>query len=144
MARGWNMQSLDKVRVENRPISDRGPVSVTVPMPPSVNNLFATTSDGGRRRSGRYNQWRETAGNMVNASRMRRIAGPVAIAIRLEEPNNRADIDNFAKTLIDLLVWMSVIDGDDSRTVRKLTMEWANVQGAQITVAPHEAFVRAA
>lgn len=92
-----------------------------LPVPPSVNNLFATV---GKRRvkSKEYKAWQSEAGLrliVARVGRKRKISGYVAIEIGLPI-NMRGDIDNRIKPIIDLLVKHAVID--DDRNVARVTV----------------------
>ena len=53
----------------------------------------------------------------------------------------RGDLDNFAKGLIDSIVENGIIDGDSSKTVRKLTLQWGSVIGARVEISSAPAWV---
>ena len=104
-------------------------------MPPTTNNLFA--GNGKRRfRSAEYAAWIKDAGYRLNAQRPPLMAGKVAILIEVEEPKTkiRQDVANREKAVTDLLVSHRVIQGDDQRFVRELTMRWAPVEGVKVTI----------
>ena len=113
-----------------------------LPFPVSVNNLFAAGSLRGRNRrfpSPRYRQWRNTAEALIMASRVRPVKGPVAVSLHLTAPDKRPrDADNYNKSVLDSLVRMRVIDGDDSRTVRRVTAGWENAErpGVRVVIEP--------
>lgn len=126
------------VVVEHRPIR-REAVTIRLPMPPSVNNLYATV---GRARipTERYKIWKNDAGNTIVQIGRPHISGPVEISMTFEEPNRLSDLDNRAKAPLDLLVSMRVIDGDHSAIVRKLTLAWGSEKGALIRIIPASEF----
>ncbi len=64
------------------------------------------------------------------------MAGKVAILIEVEEPTTarRQDVANREKAVVDLLVSHRVIQGDDQRFVREVTMRWADVAGVRVTI----------
>lgn len=114
-----------------------GGVVLDLPMPPSTNNLFA--SDGKRRfRSAEYTAWITAAGYRLNAQHPSPMAGKVAILIDVEEPKTarRQDVANREKAVVDLLVSHRIIEGDDQRFVRELTMRWAPVEGVKVSIKP--------
>ena len=99
-------------------------LSLALPFPPSVNNLFATV---GRRRvpTARYKAWRQEADMTVMVAGRPSISGPVRVHMAMKVPGKgRADGDNLCKAPLDCLVRMGVIDGDDHHTVRALSWEW--------------------
>ena len=107
-------------------------ISVTLPFPPSLNNLFVNVAGKGRRPSERYKSWQVVAQTESMVQRVRwpaqRISGPIEITITLQRDRRRMDLDNGAKAVIDTLVKMNVID--DDRNVEKLTLQWGDVAGA--------------
>lgn len=107
-----------------------------LPMPPPVNNLFANIEGKGRVRSSRYRTWANAAGWEIRAQRPARLRGPVSITLTFEDGGSRADIDNLAKAPIDLLVALALIEADDAKTVREVTLRWGSVNGLQIRVEP--------
>lgn len=91
--------------------------TVTVPAPPSTNDLF----NKGRRgwyKTPAYKQWRKDAGWTLVAQRPARVLGRVLIFVAVErgQYQRSADIDNCIKALFDLLVEHCVIQ-DDSLVV---------------------------
>ena len=46
------------------------------------------------------------------------------------------DLGNLEKAATDLLVTYGMIDGDDRKTVRQITMKWADVVLCDIVVRP--------
>lgn len=114
--------------------------------PPSTNELFYNRSEKqkeialakgvklrGRGRTGKYNAWREEAGWMLKQQRQKPISGPVAISLEVEDKGS-CDLSNLAKAVEDLLVSHGMIEGDDRSCVRKIAMEWAQVEGVRVTV----------
>jgi crossover junction endodeoxyribonuclease RusA len=112
-------------------------ITFDLPMPPTTNNLFA--SNGKRRfRSAGYCAWIKEAGYRLNAQRLSLVPGKVALLIDVEEPKTaRAqDVANREKAIVDLLVSHRIIQGDDQRYVRALTLRWAPVEGVRVTIKP--------
>ncbi len=107
-----------------------------LPVPPAANNLFFNASHGGRLRSARYRAWRSAAGWLVRLQAPRRVRGPVAISITIEEGASRADLDNLAKAPIDLLCELQLIEGDHRDVIREVTLRWGAVEGLRIDVRP--------
>jgi len=107
-----------------------------LPVPPAANNLFFNNSASGRTRSARYRAWRSTAGWLVRLQNPRRVRGPVAITITVEEGASRADLDNLAKAPIDLLCELQLIEGDHRDVIREVNLRWGGTQGLRIDVRP--------
>ena len=110
-------------------------VVISLPIPPTTNNLLAGA--GKRRfRSAGYDGWIKIAGHCLNAQHPVKTAGRVSLLIEVEEPKTarRQDVANREKAVVDLLVAHGVIEGDDQRFVREVTMRWAEVEGVRVTV----------
>jgi crossover junction endodeoxyribonuclease RusA len=106
--------------------------TITLPMPPSLNNIFVNVRGRGRVPSKKYCAWKKIAGWALIAQSPRKIDGPVTIAMRLARPTANSDLDNRIKPLLDLLVIHGVIT--DDRYVVEFTAKWADVDGAEITI----------
>ena len=123
----------------NAPFHNPAELVIALPMPPSSNNLFVNA--GKRRiRSEQYNAWIREAGWRLANQRPPLMAGKVSLLFEVEEPKTarQQDIANREKAITDLLVSHRVIQGDDQRFVRELTMRWAPVSGVFVTVRPCE------
>jgi Holliday junction resolvase RusA-like endonuclease len=123
------------------PFHNPAELIIALPMPPTTNNLFATDRSSRRRfRTADYLAWVKSSGYRLNAQRPLPMAGRVALLIELEEPKTaRAqDCTNRIKAVEDLLVAHRIIEGDDQRYVREVTVRWAPVEGCKVTVRPCE------
>ena len=123
------------------PFHNPAELIITLPMCPTTNNLFATDRASGKRfRTREYKDWVQEAGLLLNRQRPPLVAGKVSILLEVEEPKTarRQDVCNREKAVIDLLVSRGVIQSDDQRHVREVTMRWADVAGVRITVRPCE------
>jgi crossover junction endodeoxyribonuclease RusA len=110
--------------------------TVTLPYPPSVNNLFINVARG-RVISKRYAAWRTDAHWTIKRTPGPRFSEPVAVEIILGKPDRRKrDLDNAIKAPLDALVEMHVIT-DDS-LIQRIEAQWGAVKGAVITVRPFE------
>jgi Holliday junction resolvase RusA-like endonuclease len=113
-----------------------------LPTPPSTNNLFFTIASGPRRRgrakTPEYQDWIRQAGYRLNAQHPVPVPGKVILLIEVPEPSTkvRQDIANREKAVTDLLVTHGIIEGDDQRFVREITMRWAPVHETRVTVRP--------
>lgn len=112
-------------------------IVLNLDVPPSVNNLFFNLKGGkGRARTVEYMNWQLKAGWQIQVARQKPISGPVEITYRIIDAGH-ADLGNLEKAATDLLVKHRLIDGDDRKTVRKITMEWApDVLGCHVVVSP--------
>jgi Holliday junction resolvase RusA-like endonuclease len=117
-----------------RPIAER--VTLTLPVPPSVNNLFANRASGGRFKSREYADWLVEAGWRIQAQKPARIIGAYEMDLTIARPSHRrkVDISNRIKAIEDVLVSHCVIE-DDSLCER-LVMEWAPAgEGVLVTIS---------
>jgi Holliday junction resolvase RusA-like endonuclease len=135
---------LDNCRVSRGPVKDHDAITLDLPFPPSVNNLFANSS-AGRFTTQQYRDWQTAAAWRLLADKPGRVPGPVKITLVYEEKNGRRDLDNLLKAVLDLLVKHNVIDGDHRTVLREISAKWsANVQGVRITITPAVKVERAA
>lgn len=99
--------------------------TVTLPFPPSVNALYRAV--GGRSiLSETYRRWKREAGLTLLSQRPAKVAGTVSVNVELCAPDKRRrDVDNAgAKAVLDLLVSHQIIEGDDSRFLRRISIAW--------------------
>lgn len=89
---------------------------LTLPWPPSANNLTSTLPTGMRVTTGQAKAYRKTVADQVTLQRVQRhvLKGRLAVEIVVREPDRRRrDIANLEKAPIDALVATGVI-ADDS------------------------------
>lgn len=99
-------------------------IRIALPMPPSVNGLYANKKAGGRTKTAEYKAWHKLASTKIKASH-RQALGPYNISIQLRQSvvSSLSDIANREKALSDFLVSHGVIK--DDRYCRSLFMTWA-------------------
>lgn len=111
---------------------------ITLPFPPSLNNLFINVRRG-RIRSQKYDSWLQEAGQEIMRQRPSKCQGPVSIKYEFQDgrDNRKRDLDNLAKAPNDLLVSHGIIEADDGSIVRSIALEWnPSVTGVRITITP--------
>lgn len=101
-------------------------------LPPSANNLFAT-SQRGRFKTKHYKGWLEQAGWELKQQRPGHVPGHYAMTVTAGKVAKRRDLSNLLKALEDLLVKHSVVE-DDS-LAQKIIIEWGLTPGVHIMVA---------
>lgn len=119
----------------------------TIPMPPSVNALFANVSPAqraaaaaqgkklpGRMKTAAYRAWIKEAGWTIRAQRPLPTPGRVEVGLSFERHSDRADVDGRIKATLDLMVTMGLID--DDRHVMRLVTEWTGAGGCVVDVRP--------
>lgn len=109
-------------------------ITISLPLPPSVNNLFFNVAGRGRVKTDAYKVWQEVAGWTLMASRPGPgIRGPVSLDIICQRKDKRRrDLSNLIKATEDLLVLHGMIE-DDSK-VCDLRIRWGQVEGCVVTI----------
>lgn len=106
---------------------------ITLPFPPSVNNLFVNVRGKGRVKTDRYRTWRSAAGWDIKAAKPEKFSGPVEISVVYARPDRRRrDLDNLFKAVADALVEFEVL-ADDSQ-IQKITLAWGEGRGAMVEI----------
>lgn len=107
-------------------------VTLSLPMPPSVNSLYANAPGRGRVKTRNYTKWREAAGWLLVAQRPGRIKGRYSLDIAVPA-RTRGDISNLIKATEDLLVLHGVTDDDSNAWAVSIRRDEGATE-AQITV----------
>lgn len=110
--------------------------TITLPFPPSTNNLFINSSRG-RFRSQKYDQWIQEAGWELARQRPSKFVGPVVLFFHFEDGRDKRkrDVTNLIKAPEDLLVKHGIIESDDNSIVRGVEAYWDDtVKGVQIVI----------
>lgn len=92
------------------------PVTLTIPTPPSVNQLFRNLPGRGRVRTRIYDDWRGHALTAIRLQSIEPVMGPVVILFGVERQSSAADIDNRIKAMLDAIVEAQVIRDDSEVT----------------------------
>jgi crossover junction endodeoxyribonuclease RusA len=101
-------------------------VTFTLPYPPSVNRYWRSVR-GRNILSKEAREYRERAHAAVIANGWR-VTGPVRVNFLAFAPDKRRrDADNLLKPMLDALVNAGAIEGDDSRYVRGVSVDWWGV-----------------
>lgn len=103
--------------------------------PPSTNSLWRSFR-GRNILSARARKWSDDASRDLLSQGARSILGPVEVSIELCSPWNKDyDPDNRIKSILDLLVRNQVIEDDNHKIVRKLTVSIGeDFKGAKVTL----------
>jgi Holliday junction resolvase RusA-like endonuclease len=104
-----------------------------LPFPPSSNNLFLNARGRGRVLAPDYRKWRTEAGQELMLQRPRPIPGRVDITIDLDD-TRQGDCANREKALVDLLVAHGIIQGDQKKYVRRVSIGWEKLTGCRVTI----------
>lgn len=98
------------------------PITLTMPMPPSVNQAYRNLPKGGRALTKVARDWEGHALWHVKAQRLPIITGPVVLIFSFERASLRADASNRFKLTEDILVKAGVIE--DDRFVTGAAFSW--------------------
>jgi Holliday junction resolvase RusA-like endonuclease len=132
------MEAVDTCSQADPPFACPPDIVISLPMPPTTNNLFFNAGRNGRNRTPLYDRWIKEAGWRLASQRPPQVRGRVSILIEVSdaESADNWDVANREKAAVDLLVTHKIIPGDQKRFVRRITMEWAAVEGVRITISP--------
>ena len=86
----------------------------TLDYPPSLNRLYRNVR-GMTLLSREGREYKKRAGFMALQQRVRPLAGPLCVVLRVFRPQRRGDLDNSSKALLDSL--NGIAWGDDSQIV---------------------------
>lgn len=108
--------------------------ALVLDMPPlSVNNLFATGENGRRFAVKAYKAWQARALLQLRKQASWHISGTVRIRLQFTREQTKADLDNLAKPVLDVLVKAGRIS--DDRNVRELRLLFSDkATGTQIDI----------
>ena len=110
-------------------------MTVTLPYPPSVNNLYATV---GRRRvlskDGRV--FKSTVALEARRQGMRPLDGFVSVSVVIYRPKRAGDLDNRIKALLDGLKGVAFTDDEQVDEIHAVRREDAANPRAVVTVRP--------
>lgn len=96
--------------------------SFTMPMPPSVNQLFKNLPGKGRVKTDKYFDWRAFAVTAIRRQQPAAITGRVVILFGVERLSLSADIDNRIKAMLDAMCEARVIA--DDKFVTAFAISW--------------------
>lgn len=107
----------------------RGAPLITLGFPPTLNHLYSTVR-GHRVLSRAGRQYKTTTALRARMAGMRRLAGPVAVTVRVFRPRRSGDLDNTLKVLLDSL--KGVAWNDDSQVVRILASRYDDKENPRV------------
>jgi crossover junction endodeoxyribonuclease RusA len=113
------------------------PSLVTLPYPPSVNNLYATV---GRRRvlSKEGRAFKQQVGLVALVAGMRPLSGYVKVTGVIYRPKRQGDLDNRIKALLDALKGVAFTDDEQVDELHFVRREDAKNPRAVVMVVPSE------
>lgn len=95
-------------RVEVAPVVT--PMRFTLPVPPSVNRLYATAENGMRVKSAEGRAYAVAVAHAFAQKEFASFEGQVGVRIRVYRPRKGGDLDNYSKSLLDSLSGICWID----------------------------------
>lgn len=107
---------------------------LTLPFPPSVNNLFANSSHG-RFTTPRYAAWKSDAyvELLRQPARFARHTGPVRVTYTFGRPDKRRrDVFNLEKAVSDFLVAHGILA--DDTLIEHGTVQWGAEPGVLVVI----------
>jgi len=110
--------------------------TMTLPVPPSVNNMFVNVRGRGRVPSSRYTKWKKAALSHLWGVRLPpTIKHHVCVYIVVTE-KCRSDLDNCAKAVLDFLVQNKIIADDSKKVVRRIILDWGQIKECEVSIGP--------
>jgi hypothetical protein len=109
--------SLDRIRVERRPLAAGKAIALVLPFPAGAPEL-----------------WRRLAAKALKRQAPGRITGAVAIALSFED--RAVDAEKAVHAILALLVHEGVIVDCARPTVRDLRIAWDGEKGVRVHIAP--------
>lgn len=104
----------------------------TIPLPPSLNNIFFNKPHGGRAKTTDYKNWLEATAWEIRSQQPPIIKGEVCIDLLIERPTASSDLDNRIKAALDACQKAGVIEND--KRVVELRARWGQIKGCQVTI----------
>jgi len=98
-------------------------VTLTLPLPPSVNMAWTNVPGKGRVRTPEYRRWHKLAFEELTAQHPGKIVGKFCAVINLGRIKRRADADNRLKPILDL---MSGVVTDDDALCERVSIGWSD------------------
>jgi len=117
--------------------ADSVEITLDLPVPPSVNE----TRKINRAAMGKLSAWRKAADKLVIYQRMRDrqnfkfIPGAFEARIVVNSKQERRDLDNFCKSILDYIVSLRLVHDDRGAFLRRLVVEWGEApEGVRVTL----------
>ena len=87
-------------------------LSKELPLPPSINSYYSQSRSGHRFKTNEAKAWENEAGHLLGR-KITFSSSPVKVILYYYFKDNRSDLGNRTKILIDLLQKMEIIDNDN-------------------------------
>jgi hypothetical protein len=97
--------------------------------------MFVNKPGKGRILSTFYRAWKIEAGWMLKAQKVKPHIGQFKLEIQLDD-TRRGDCDNRLKAPVDLLVSNGIVEGDQKKYMRGVSIEWAKVTDCVVRIVP--------
>lgn len=120
-------------------------IELDLPPPPSVNSIWKRAKAGQRQvySTPQYKAWKrrcdDAIAEMAQLRGVKPIAGAFEAHIILCPRQNRIDLDNACKSLLDYAVRCNLVTDDGPKYLRRLVCEWGNApHGCRLILRPRE------
>ncbi len=112
-------------------------ITIWLPFPPSVNEMFLNNKGRGKGRvlSTFYRAWKTEAGWVLKTQKIQPLIGQFKMEILLADSRS-GDCDNRIKSICDLLVSNGIVQGDQKKYMRGVSIEWASVPDCIVRLYP--------
>lgn len=97
-------------------VAAAAPITFTLPVPPSVNQLFRNVPGKGRVKTRAYEDWQGHAKVVIRLQQVLPVSGRVLVVFGVERQSAAADIDNRIKAMLDVIVAAKIINDDNQVT----------------------------
>lgn len=108
-----------------------------LPFPVSVNAMYRNVHGRGRVKSRTYLAWVKEAELVLARQRPRPFIGLAMLDIRIDS-SRRGDCSNYIKGVEDFLVSSGILQDDQKKYVRSVSIAWADVKGCEVRLSPAE------
>lgn len=132
-----NIRGLGLDRIVFQNIVTRDPITLRLPVPPSVNACWANVPGVGRVKTDKYRKWEKEAAATLWQQKRQFIAGPVSLSLIVSD-TVRGDLGNYEKACTDFLVHHNFITDDGPKYVREIRLRWGEIEGCEVTIEPIE------
>jgi Holliday junction resolvase RusA-like endonuclease len=129
----------------DRPFGAPLDIELDLPPPPSANRIWKRAKSGKRQvfTSPEYTAWKRAADGLIGVTAQLRgvqpILGQFEAIVILCERQNKLDLDNSLKSLLDYAKRLCLITDDGPKYLRRVVAEWGDApHGCRLILRPRE------